>query len=64
MTPVAQAVLAALAFGLSPPLAKLLLASVSAILLAGLLYAGAGLFLTAVRLMRSRSPRGPPGHQP
>ena len=60
MTPVAQAVLAALAFGLSPPLAKILLASVSAILLAGLLYAGAGLFLTAVRLMRSRSPRGRP----
>ena len=39
------ALIAALGFGLSAPLAKLLLASASPLLLAGLLYLGAGAFL-------------------
>ncbi len=54
--PTAYALLAALAFGLSAPLAKLLLGAVSPLVLAGLLYAGAGLLLTATRL--AGLPRG------
>lgn len=48
------ALTAALSFGVSVPLAKALLASVSPVFLAGLLYLGAGLFLTIVRLMRKQ----------
>jgi drug/metabolite transporter (DMT)-like permease len=54
--PVLQAVAAALLFGLSAPLAKLLLGTVSPWLLAALLYLGAGAFLTAVRLGRTGRP--------
>jgi drug/metabolite transporter (DMT)-like permease len=54
--PVLRAVAAALLFGLSAPLAKLLLGSVSPWLLAALLYLGAGAFLTALRLGRSGRP--------
>ncbi|HEV8307432.1 MAG TPA: EamA family transporter, partial [Methylomirabilota bacterium] len=56
MLPVLQAVAAALLFGLSAPLAKLLLGTVSPWLLAALLYLGAGAFLTAVRLGRTGRP--------
>ena len=50
------ALIAALAFGLSAPLAKLLLASASPLLLAGLLYLGAGAFLGLARLGWRRRP--------
>jgi drug/metabolite transporter (DMT)-like permease len=49
--PVLQALLAALTFGLSAPISKLLLTTLSPLLLAGLLYLGAGVFLSAVRLL-------------
>src|SRR5882724_4074945 len=53
-----QALLAAAMFGLSAPLAKRLLDVASPLFLAGLLYLGAGLFLTAVRVAtRSRRSR-------
>ena len=62
--PVLQALLAAVMFGLSAPLAKQLLDVASPLLLAGLLYLGAGLFLTGVaavtrsqRLPRALGPR-------
>jgi drug/metabolite transporter (DMT)-like permease len=52
---VLQALLAAAMFGLSAPLAKLLLDRASPLFLAGLLYLGAGFFLTVVRgVTRSR----------
>jgi drug/metabolite transporter (DMT)-like permease len=56
---VLQALLAAATFGLSAPLAKRLLDVASPLFLAGLLYLGAGLFLTGVRAVRRwrRSPR-------
>jgi drug/metabolite transporter (DMT)-like permease len=47
-----EAILAALAFGLSPPLAKLLLGAVSPLLLAGLLYLGSAIPLTVLRGVR------------
>jgi drug/metabolite transporter (DMT)-like permease len=50
MTPILHAVLAAVTFGLSAPLAKLLLGGLSPLMLAGLLYLGAALFLSALRL--------------
>src|SRR2546422_3687002 len=50
------ALIAALGFGLSAPLAKLLLASASPLLLAGLLYLGAGAFLGLVRVGWRRRP--------
>jgi drug/metabolite transporter (DMT)-like permease len=50
------ALIAALAFGLSAPLAKLLLASTSPLLLAGLLYLGAGAFLGLARVVWHRRP--------
>ena len=50
---VAAAIGAALLFGLSTPLAKLLVGSVSPLLLAGLLYAGSGLGLAVLLLVRS-----------
>ena len=46
--------IAALLFGASTPLAKLLLRDISPLLLAGLLYAGSGLGLLLVLLMRGR----------
>ena len=54
---IGPALLAALLFGASTPLAKLLVADVSPIMLAGLLYAGSGLGLGAwllVRRLRTR----------
>ncbi len=46
---------AAASFGVSAPLAKLLLAELHPVLLAGLLYSGAALGLTGYRFARSRS---------
>jgi len=51
---VVRAVAAALTFGVSAPIAKLLLDVTSPLLLAGLLYLGAGLFLTVVRSFGAR----------
>jgi drug/metabolite transporter (DMT)-like permease len=48
------ALLSALLFGMTPPLAKVLLEHASAVLLAGLLYAGSGVGLTLLRLARDR----------
>jgi drug/metabolite transporter (DMT)-like permease len=50
---VVEAVLAAFTFGLSPPLAKLLLGELSPLLLAGLLYLGSAILLTALRGFRA-----------
>jgi drug/metabolite transporter (DMT)-like permease len=50
---IASALIAALLFGASTPLAKLLLHDVSPLLLAGLLYAGSGLGLLLVLAMRA-----------
>jgi drug/metabolite transporter (DMT)-like permease len=50
---IASALLAALLFGASTPLAKLLLQNVSPVLLAGLLYAGSGLGLLLVLALRT-----------
>jgi drug/metabolite transporter (DMT)-like permease len=55
---VIAALAAALLFGASPPLAKLLLATIDPWLLAALLYLGSGLGLTAYRLIR-RAPVEP-----
>ena len=49
-----SALMAALLFGLSTPLAKLLLGQVDSWLLAGLLYLGSGCGLSLVRLLRAR----------
>ena len=54
--PIVKMLIAALAFGLSAPLAKLLLDVVSPLFLAGLLYLGAGVFLGLVRLAWRRRP--------
>src|SRR6266851_1682791 len=54
--PILKALIAALAFGLSAPLAKLLLAVVPPLFLAGLLYLGAGVFLGLARLVWRRRP--------
>lgn len=54
---VGPALLAALLFGASTPLAKLLVADISPILLAGLLYAGSGLGLGTWLLLRHLRPR-------
>jgi drug/metabolite transporter (DMT)-like permease len=51
-TGVWEALLAAVLFGASTPLAKLLVGQVSPLLLAGLLYLGSGLGLLLVRLIR------------
>lgn len=63
--PVLQALVAALAFALSAPLAKLLLGDVPPLLLAGLLYLGAGLFLSLLSIVRPRraANRGFAGHE-
>lgn len=52
--PAAAALLAALLFGASTPVAKMLVASIHPLYLAGLLYAGSGLGLSLVRLIRDR----------
>lgn len=49
---VSAAILAAVLFGLSTPLAKLLLGELPPLLLAGLLYVGSGVGLTLLRLAR------------
>lgn len=51
---VAAALASALLFGASTPLAKALVGELPAVLLAGLLYFGSGIGLTAVRLLRDR----------
>lgn len=56
-TGAAFALAAALLFGASTPLAKLLLGQVSPVLLAGLLYLGSGLGLTLLFLVRRRTAR-------
>jgi drug/metabolite transporter (DMT)-like permease len=56
---IASALIAALLFGASTPLAKLLLHDVSPLLLAGLLYAGSGIGLLIVLMLRPT--RDPPG---
>lgn len=63
---IGPALLAALFFGASTPLAKLLVADISPILLAGLLYAGSGLGLGAwllLRRLRARRMRSEAGLQ-
>lgn len=50
---VVHAIIAAVLFGASTPFSKLLLGQVDPILLAGLLYLGSGLGLTAWRMLRS-----------
>src|SRR5215510_12478836 len=52
---VGVALLSALLFGLSTPFAKLLLGEIPPLLLAGLLYAGSGLGLSALRLVMPAS---------
>ncbi|HEX7272690.1 MAG TPA: EamA family transporter [Casimicrobiaceae bacterium] len=54
---IVYALASAALFGASTPLAKLLLGSVSPLLLAGLLYAGSGLGLLLLLIGRSLSPR-------
>jgi drug/metabolite transporter (DMT)-like permease len=54
------ALLAAVLFGLSPPIAKLLLGGATPQLLAGLLYLGHGIGLLAVRLARPSGRREAP----
>jgi len=49
------AILAAVLFGAATPFAKILLSEVTPVLLAGLLYLGAGLSLTLIYLVRDRS---------
>ena len=56
---IAAALVAALLFGASTPLAKQLLRDVSPVLLAGLLYLGSGIGLGLVRLARDRGWRAP-----
>src|SRR3989442_8603673 len=51
-----KVLIAALAFGLSAPLAKRLLDVVPPLFLAGLLFLGAGVFLRVVRLVWRRRP--------
>ncbi len=63
---IGPALLAALLFGASTPLAKLLIADVSPIVLAGLLYAGSGLGLglwLLLRRLRSNNPSAEAGLQ-
>jgi len=55
--------LAAALFGVSAPLAKLLLAAMTPQVLAGLLYLGAGLGLSALRALRGRSSEAPLARQ-
>lgn len=54
-----SALAAAMLFGASTPFAKVLLGSVSPVLLAGLLYLGSGIGLGSIRLLRDRGWRAP-----
>ena len=56
-----DALLAAVLFGLSTPIAKILVGNLSPQLLAGLLYIGSGIGLTILALVRSGTPRADPG---
>ena len=56
-----DALLAAVLFGLSAPIAKILVGNLSPQLLAGLLYIGSGIGLTILALVRSGTPRADPG---
>jgi drug/metabolite transporter (DMT)-like permease len=58
MTGILTALLSAALFGISAPLAKLLLGEISPWLLAGLLYVGSGLGLASVRLFRRSNEAG------
>ena len=58
MTGILYALLSAVLFGVSAPLAKLLLGAISPWLLAGLLYLGSGLGLALVRLVRRSNEAG------
>ena len=58
---IAQALTAALLFGASAPLAKLLLGEVEPILLAALLYLGSGIGLLGIEALRERDPRASHG---
>ncbi|WP_395016118.1 DMT family transporter [Dongia sp.] len=58
MTGILYALLSAALFGVSAPLAKLLLGEISPWLLAGLLYCGSGLGLALVRLVRRSNEAG------
>lgn len=53
-TAVFAALAAAVLFGASTPLVKLLVGDLSPLLLAGLLYLGSGIGLSAIRLLRDR----------
>src|SRR5262245_63610830 len=53
---VRDALLAAVLFGLSAPIAKILVGDLPPQLLAGVLYLGSGIGLTIVALVRSRTP--------
>ena len=55
MSPVLLALAAAVLFGASTPLAKLLLGSIDPWMLAGLLYLGSGIGLTIIRAITTRS---------
>lgn len=57
--PATAALLAALLFGASTPLAKMLVVSMPPLYLAGLLYGGSGIGLTTLRLLRDRRWRMP-----
>ncbi len=59
-TPILFALLAAALFGASAPLAKVLLDTVPPVMLAALLYIGAGLAVVGVRLLRGRTDREAP----
>lgn len=58
--PILFALLAATLFGASAPLAKVLLSSVQPVMLAALLYIGAGTAVVGVRLLRGRNDREAP----
>jgi drug/metabolite transporter (DMT)-like permease len=57
--PLLSVIVAALLFGASTPFAKLLSGSIAPVMLAGLLYAGSGVGLAALRLARDRGWRDP-----
>jgi drug/metabolite transporter (DMT)-like permease len=52
MNPAAQAIIAALLFGASAPLSKLLLADISPVMMAGMLYLGSGLAASFIIVIR------------
>jgi drug/metabolite transporter (DMT)-like permease len=62
--PMAQALLAALLFGASAPLSKLLLGEVAPIPLAAFLYLGCGTSLLAFKCLRRKSNSGEPSEAP